>query len=82
VNCSLAFDAKNGVICWRLEGNVVEEGFAESLRGLPGVVSGTEPKSGIIDPSKVTSFRVSTEALKRLAATRVPGGGSASDCGG
>jgi hypothetical protein len=69
VNSGFAYDAKSRVVCWRLEGEVTEEVFAVSLQQLPAVVAGSNPRSGIIDLSKVTAFRVSAEALKRLATT-------------
>src|SRR5579862_8230209 len=64
---SFEFDPVNKVVCWRLQGEVTEDLFAESMRLVADILAETNPTSGIIDFSKVTSFRISTETIKRVA---------------
>lgn len=61
------FDPKIKVVCWRLRGAVTEDLFVESLELCAAIFSDTKPTSGIIDFSQVTSFRVPTDVIKRIA---------------
>jgi hypothetical protein len=61
------FDATNKVVCWRLRGEVTENLFVESLRLCADIFADTNPTSGIIDFSQVTSFRVPTDVVRRIA---------------
>src|SRR5690348_12475205 len=64
---SFEFDPINKVVCWRLQGHVTEGLFAESLRLVADILAETNPTSGIIDFSQVTSFQISAETIKRVA---------------
>jgi|HubBroStandDraft_2_1064218.scaffolds.fasta_scaffold899545_2 hypothetical protein len=64
---SFEFDPINRVVCWRLQGEVTEDLFVESVRLVPDILGDTNPKSGIIDFSLVTSFRVSADVIQRVA---------------
>lgn len=64
---SFEFDPINKVVCWRLQGQVTEDLFAESLRLVADILAETNPTSGIIDFSQVTSFQISAETIKRVA---------------
>jgi hypothetical protein len=64
---SFEFDPINKVVCWRLQGEVTEDLFLESVRLVADILAGTNPKSGIIDFSLVTSFRVSTDLIQQVA---------------
>ena len=61
------FDPKNKIVCWRLRGEVTNDLFIESLRLCADIFVDTQPTSGIIDFSQVTSFRVPTDVIKRIA---------------
>jgi hypothetical protein len=61
------FDAINRVVCWRLQGEITEDFFFESLQLVAAILADTSPKSGIIDLSQVTSFRLSTGIIERVA---------------
>jgi hypothetical protein len=61
------FDAINRVVCWRLQGEVTEDFFVESVQLVADILANTSPKSGIIDFSLVTSFRVSIRVIERVA---------------
>ena len=61
------FDAINRVVCWRLQGEVTEDLFVESIRLVADTLADTNPKSGIIDFSRVTSFRISADVIQRVA---------------
>ena len=61
------FDPVNKVVCWRLQGEVTEDLFAESLQLVADILMETNPTSGIIDFSQVTSFKVSSVTLDRTA---------------
>ena len=67
VTSAFEFDPINRVVCWRLRGEITEKLFAESLRLVSDILADTNPKSGIIDLSLVTSFHVSTETIKQTA---------------
>jgi hypothetical protein len=67
VTSAFEFDSINKVVCWRLQGQVTEDLFAESLGLVADILAETNPKSGIIDFSKVTSFQISTETIKQTA---------------
>jgi len=61
------YDATNRVVCWRLQGEVTEDFLVESVRLVADILAHTSPKSGIIDFSLVTSFRVSADLIQRVA---------------
>jgi hypothetical protein len=61
------FDPTNNIVCWRLQGEVTDDLFVESLRLCADILADTDPKAGIIDLSLVTSFRVSTDVIERVA---------------
>jgi len=61
------FDPINKVVCWRLRGEVTKDLFVESLKLCAEIFADTKPTSGIIDLSEVTSFRVPTDIIKRVA---------------
>jgi hypothetical protein len=61
------FDPINKVVCWRLGGEVTNNSFAESLQLCADIFVDIKPTSGIIDFSQVTSFRVSTDFIRRIA---------------
>lgn len=67
---SFEFDPTNQVVCWRLQGSVTEDLFAESLRLVADILAETNPKSGIIDFSQVTAFKISTETIQRVASSK------------
>ena len=64
------FDPVNKVVCWRLRGEVTEELFAESLQLVADILADTNPNSGIIDFSEVTSLHLSTDTLKQTASSK------------
>jgi hypothetical protein len=61
------FDPMNKVVCWRLQGDVTDDLFIESLGLCADILADTDPKAGIIDLSLVTAFRVSIDVIKRVA---------------
>ena len=67
---SFEFDPINRAVCWRLQGHVTEDLFSESLRLVADILSETDPTSGIIDFSQVTSFQISTETIQRVASSK------------
>lgn len=67
---SFEFDPVNKVVCWRLQGEVTEDLFAESLRLVADILAETNPKSGIVDFSQVTKFQISTETINRVASSK------------
>jgi hypothetical protein len=70
VTSAFEFDPVNKVVCWRLQGEVTDKLSAESLHLVADILTDTNPKSGIIDLSQVTSFRISTETVKQTANSR------------
>lgn len=67
VTSAFEFDPVNRVVCWRLQGEVTDELFAESLQLVADILADTNPNSGIIDLSLVTSLLISTETIKQTA---------------
>ena len=70
VTSAFEFDPVNKVVCWRMQGQVTEELFAESLQLVADILADTNPKSGIVDFSLVTSFPISTETIKQTASSK------------
>jgi hypothetical protein len=61
------FDSENRILRFRLEGTVTDESLNECYREIGKYAALTAPSTGILDLSKVTSFEVSPETIRRLA---------------
>ena len=70
VTSAFEFDPVNGVVCWRLQGEVTDKLFIESLQLVADILADTHPNGGIIDFSLVTALLISTETIKQTAASK------------
>jgi hypothetical protein len=61
------FDSTNRIIRCRLEGLITDEDIKECYRNAERYALQTDPLSGIMDMSAVTSFAVSANTVRELA---------------
>ena len=61
---SFDFDLANGILRCRLEGRVTDDVLRDFFRVGADLAARTHPAAGVIDLSGVTSFEVSTHALR------------------
>lgn len=71
-NITFEFDSGNGLLRCRVDGVVSDEEMRELYKSIGRYVAQTQPRSGIVDLSGVTSFRVSVETMRGLAALPPP----------
>ncbi len=68
--CHFEFESANRILRCRLDGPVSDDSFRECYRVLGKYAAFTSPSGGILDMSAVTSFAVSPETVRELAALR------------